>query len=445
MSQSCPKIALVGRPNVGKSALFNCICKRRIAIVDAAEGVTRDRLYGEASLFSQPFTIIDTGGLRAEREDQFQKDIQKQTQEAIDEADGIILVVDGQVGLTEYDHVVAKLLHRTNKPVVLAVNKWDQKHEEEDYSFLALGISDYTFVSAAHNTQIAELLENMLSQFQTEEAVEEEEADAAHSPKIAFIGRTNVGKSTITNALLQSERCLVSEVAGTTRDALYTEVLLDGQPYCLVDTAGIRHKNVEASSVEKFAAMRTKQAIEEVDLCLLMIDAREGLTSHEKRIALRITKAKKPCIVLVNKWDLVKNFRMEHCVQELHRSFPFFRHCPVLCLSAKTGRGLEKIIPEVEKVLSEGRLKIPTSELNDYFQSLLEKVPPPRVDGKRFRIYYTTQIAKSPPAFVLFVNHPRLLPHSYQTYLINGLRKRFSYCGNPISLIFRKKAPEKKS
>jgi GTPase len=445
MTVSAPKIALVGRPNVGKSALFNCICKKRIAIVNEEEGVTRDRLYGESDLFTTPFEIIDTGGLRSEKEDVFQQGIRVQTLEAINEADALIFVVDAQVGVTHYDHDLANLLQKTKKPVCLAINKSDTGDmNEQEHAYHSLGIERQVFVSASHNSNIAELLESVLSPLTIENSFEDTEEHINTSPKVAIVGRANVGKSTLTNALLDQERCLVSPIPGTTRDAVLIPFNMDGTDYQLIDTAGIRRKRAEHAVVDKFAAIRTKNAIQDADICLLILDAADGFTTYEKKIASHIAKEKKPCIVILNKWDTVKGFRMEHCQQEIERTVPFFKYCPFLIISAKTKRGIDNIFPTVREVLVAGAEKIGTSELNKFVDYCFTRTPPPRINGKQLKVYYSTQVHKSPPAFALFVNRDDLLQGFYHQYLINQFRKKYSFLGNPISLFFKKKSERKK-
>ncbi len=378
-----PKVAIVGLPNVGKSALFNKICMKRIAIVDEAEGITRDRIYGDSELFGKPFEIIDTGGIHAKSTAEFNDEILKQAQIAIEEADSLIMVVDSRVGMTDLDSEVARILLRTKKPVCLAVNKIDtQKHEERIHEFHGLGIENIIGVSAIQNYHIAELLHAALDGFAWEC---EEESDG--SLKVAIIGRPNVGKSTLVNGLLKEERCCVSSIAGTTRDSIDIPLEWEKERYTLVDTAGIRRKHAEHEVVDKFAAIRTQRAIERSDICILMIDAQEGITSQEKRIASSIEKAGKGCIIALNKWDLVKGFRMEHCLKSIRDEITFLNYCPAIFISAKTGRNHDTLFEAIQKVKPNLTKRISTGELNNFIEKAIQNYHPPYILGKRLRIY----------------------------------------------------------
>ena len=435
-----PKIAIVGRPNVGKSALFNRICKKQIAIVDEAEGVTRDRLYQKSEFFGRPFEVIDTGGIDPRGKAAFNEHIKRQAEIAIEEADSIVLVVDGQVGVTPLDEEVAKVLHRTKKPLCVAVNKVDApKQKELVYPFMQLGIPTVIAVSATQNWQVAELMEAALTPLPIENFSTEESS----SLRIAIVGRPNVGKSSLVNYLLNEERCVVSPIPGTTRDSIDVTFTYDGHTYTLVDTAGIRKKSSENEAVEKFAAIRTERAIEHADICLLILDAREGLTSHEKRIAHEIEQQGKGCILLFNKWDLVKGFRMEHCLKGIEQEAPFLHHCPKLFISALTGRNVDKIFDEAQKVKEATEQRITTGQLNKFIEQTLQKCHPPMIQGKRLRIYYMAQIDTHPPTFVLFVNYPNLMLDTYKKYLMNQFRETYGFTGVPI--VFRLKGKLKKS
>lgn len=432
-----PKLAILGRPNVGKSALFNCICKKRIAIVDEAEGITRDRLYAQAELFGKPFEVIDTGGIDAQSKLPFQEQVTRQAEIAIEEADALILVVDAQVGITALDSQVAKLLKRVSKPLCLAINKVDHPDQQQAiHEFHSLGIPKMVPISATQRWQIADLLETALAEttFPTEEEAKDE------SIHVAIIGRPNVGKSSLLNGLLHEERSIVSPIPGTTRDSIDTKLEHEGTLYTLVDTAGIRRKHAEHEVVDKFASLRTERAIERADLCLLIIDAEQGLTTQEKRIASAIEEAGKGCVVLFNKWDLVKEVRMEHYLKAIEEDSPFLHHCPKLFISAKTGRNLDKVFELIQTVYNFSRQRIGTGRLNKFIAACLQKNHPPMIQGKRLRIYYLAQVAVEPPFFVLFVNIPALMSDSYKKYLINQLRETFSYSGVPLKLQLRGKA-----
>ncbi len=436
-----PKLAILGRPNVGKSALFNCICKKRVAIVDEAEGITRDRLYAKAELFGKPFEVIDTGGIDSNSKLPFQEQITRQAEIAIEEADALVLVVDAQVGVTELDRQVAKLLKRVSKPLCLAINKVDHPDQQQVmHDFHSLGISKMVPVSATQRWQIADLLETALE----ETPFPEEEEDKDESIRVAIIGRPNVGKSSLLNALLNEERSIVSEIPGTTRDSIDTKLEHNGTLFTFIDTAGIRRKHAEHEVVDKFASLRTERAIERADLCLLMLDAEQGLTTQEKRIASLIEEAGKGCVLIFNKWDLVKGVRMEHYLKAIEEEAPFLHHCPKLFISAKTGRNLDKIFDHILSVYHFSRQRIGTGRLNKFVSNCLQKNHPPAIHGKRLRIYYLAQVAIEPPFFVLFVNSPSLMSDSYKKYLINQLRDTFSYSGVPLKLQLRGKTGTRK-
>ncbi len=435
------RIAIVGRPNVGKSALFNAICKKKISIVDEAEGVTRDRLYAKTEAFGNQFEIIDTGGM-GRKDDPYGEHILRQAQIAIAEADTIIMVVDGKAPPLDLDMQVARLLHRSKKPLCLAINKIDNYNMHGAiHEFSCLGIEQMIAVSAIHGFQIAELIEAALKDVTVPEMSEEEEPAF---PQIAIIGRPNVGKSTLLNALVGDERSIVSPLAGTTRDSIDTEVVFKDKPYVFIDTAGIRKKQKEKEVVEKFAAIRTEGAIERSDVCLLMVDALEGITTEEKKIAKEIEDSKKACIVLINKWDLAKGFRMEHCLKGVEEEVPFLAHCPKLCISALTKRNLDKIFLAIDEVLNAYQMRISTGPLNKCLSRAMQLYHPPVLGGKRLRVYYMTQIATRPPHFVLFVNSPNLCEPTYQKYLINTLRDTFGFKGVPLVFQLKPKAPMKK-
>jgi GTPase len=432
------KMAIVGRPNVGKSALFNRICKKKIAIVDEAEGITRDRLYAQAEEFHFPFELIDTGGIDPSSSDTFQDEIRMQALIAIEEADTLVMVVDAHVGVTRLDSELARLLLKSGKPVTLAINKIDDLSQKNlIHAFYGLGISNMLAVSAIHGYQIAELIERAWEGFKPSVTTEE-----VNRSKVAVVGRPNVGKSTFINALLQEPRCIVSATAGTTRDSIDIPFTYEGIPYTLIDTAGIRRKKAEHDTVEKFAALRTQRAIERSDICILMLDATEGLTTQEKRIANTIEEAQKGCMLVLNKWDLVKGFRMEHLTSVLKEHSPFLAHCPILYISAHEGRNVAKVLPTVEEVIRATQTRISTHQLNKFMERAMQLNHPPMVSGKRLRIYYMTQVDVSPPRFVFFVNKPHLMHESYRKYLVNGFRKAFPFCGTPLVFYLRGKEPQ---
>ncbi len=433
-----PKLALVGRPNVGKSALFNRICQKRLAIVDEEEGVTRDRSYAKAELFGKNFLVIDTGGLDPKLQGPCSEEVRCQSIKAIEEADRVVLVVDGNVGLIDQDRKIAELLFQLHKPFVVAVNKVDTLADLSFVdAFYALGGEKVIGISALHGLQVVELLELAFEGVLWPTGEKEEKKNT--TTKIAIVGRPNVGKSTLLNHLVGEERTIVSAVAGTTRDAVDVEINLGEKSYTLIDTAGIRKKNSTLSSIEKFADIRSKEAIERSDICLLLLDVREGMTTEDKKIASYIEEMGKGCILLLNKWDLVKGYRMETCAKEFQREVPFFQHCPLLFISAKTGRNVKDLFSHVEKVERSLFASIGTAELNRFMEKCLQEYHPPAIGGKRLRVYYLTQVAHAPPSFVLFVNDASLLTDTYKKYLINNFRKSFSLIGVPVSLFVRGK------
>lgn len=434
-----PKIALVGRPNVGKSALFNRICQKRISIVEEQEGITRDRLYAEAEAFGRPFILIDTGGIDVSEKMPFNQEIRRQAQIAINEADAVILVVDGQIGPHPLDEEVAKILLHAKKPIVVAVNKTDQMSDEvKIHNFHSLAVRDLIGVSAVQGYQIAELLEKVLAFVPEQEIAPQLELKGI---KVAIVGRANVGKSTLLNHLLHEERSIVSPIPGTTRDAIDVAVQHEGQDYVLIDTAGIRRKKAEKEVVDKFAAIRTEEAIEKADVCLLVLDSFEGFTTQEKRIASDIEEKGKSCILIFNKWDLMKDFKMEHALRGVKEEVPFLNHCPKLFISAIKERNLDKIFPLIKEVYAERQKRITTGGLNKFIEGCLQKYHPPLMIGKRLRIYYMTQVETNPPKFVLFVNNPTLMTDTYKKYLLNSFRDVYGFSGCPLTLELRGKKP----
>jgi GTP-binding protein len=434
-----PKIALVGRPNVGKSALFNRICQKRLSIVDEQEGITRDRLYAEADLFGRPFILVDTGGIDLSGQLPFAEEVKAQAEIAIEEADAILFVVDGQLGPSPLDEELAKKFRRTKKPVFLAVNKIDAGDDLARISaFYGLGIPHIFGVSALQGYQVAELLEAAMAVIPVRE---EPETIAPHAIRVAIVGRANVGKSTLLNQLLHDNRSIVSPIAGTTRDAIDVLHTEGGQDYLLIDTAGIRRKKSEKAVVEKFAAIRTEEAIERADVCLLVLDSFEGFTTQEMRIANEIERLGKSCILLFNKWDQVKNLQMEHALRSVREAAPFLAHCPTLFMSALKKRNIDKIFPLIKEVYQQRFLRLTTGALNQFIGSCLQKYHPPLITGKRLRIYYLTQVECNPPRFVLFVNKPELLTESYKKFLINQLRETFLFTGCPLIFELRGKKP----
>lgn len=434
------KLAIVGRPNVGKSALFNRICGRRIAIVDEEEGTTRDRLYGETDFFGRTLEIVDTGGIDTRSGIAFGELIRRQAEIAIEEADAIIMVVDGLAGVMPLDLQVAQILLRQKKPLTLAVNKVDDLSKVDAvHQFHNLAIPRMIPISASQGYQIAELLETALSDFPRES---QEEEVPFKGIRVAIVGRPNVGKSTLLNHVVKEDRSVVSPIPGTTRDAIDVEVPFNDTVIRFVDTAGIRRKSAEHEAVDKFAAVRTADAIDKADLCLLVLDAQEGLTAHDKRIASMIEEKGKGCILLLNKWDLIKGHRMEHCDLFLRDEAAFLNHCPRLFISAQNGKNLSKIFPLIEQVYHEQNKRVTTGQLNTFLEKAIQAYHPPMIQGKRLRIYYMAQVETAPPTFVLFVNYPNLMLETYKRYLVHQFRKTYQFAGNP--LVFSLKARKRR-
>jgi GTP-binding protein len=430
-----PTLAIVGRPNVGKSALFNRIAKKRIAIVDEEEGVTRDRLVADVEACDFKFRLIDTGGIDPYSSDKFKNEITAQAHIAIEEADTIVMVVDGRIGVTALDEELARFLLRSQKPLTLAVSKMDTfEHDHLIHKFHKLGIKNIVGVSSTHNINIDTLLETAWEGFKFPEA--EEYSSAV---KIAIVGKPNVGKSTLINTLLDESRLVVSPIPGTTRDTIDLPLTFQGKEYVLMDTAGVRRKRAEKSTVEKFAYLRTLDAIERADVAVLMLDATDGIKEMDKRLLKDIEEAGRGCVIVFNKWDMIKGYRMEHCLTALHELSPFLKHVPMLFISAKNNRNLDKIFPEIDKVVEARGKRLTTGELNKFLERAMQLNHPPSIQGKRLRIYYITQIAVSPPRFILFVNVPKLMAPSYRKYLINQFREHFGFPGVPLVFYLRGK------
>lgn len=434
------KIAIVGRPNVGKSALFNALCGQRLAIVEDEEGVTRDRLYCDVKWRNYYLELIDTGGIDPSLEPilPLQEQVRRQAEIAIEEADALVLVVDAQAGATALDQQVARMVQKTGKPVALAVNKIDSEHQEQLLpSFLGMGFGSVIGVSALHRFGLHELFSSLLSTFEPQE-----EDPSDRGVRVTLVGRPNVGKSTLINAIVGEERCVVSDVAGTTRDSVDVPISFEGRPYVLVDTAGVRRKKSEKEVVEKFASMRTELAIERSDICLLLLDAREGMTVQDKKILQSIEDQGKGCLVLLNKWDLVPGFRMEHVLKALRIESPFLAHCPILCISAIAQRNLDKIFHQVDTIAESGKQRMTTGQLNRFLEQSVALQSPPMILGRRLRIYYMTQVATSPPRFVIFVNRPQLMTDTYKKFLMNRFRKLSPFTGHPLIFYLRGKERE---
>lgn len=420
------KVALVGRPNVGKSALFNRICGKRVAIVDEAEGTTRDGVTYTVDFFGKIFEIVDSAGFDTSSESPFVAEVSQATLKAIEEADVLIMVVDGKVGPHPLDKKLAKIVLSHNKRTVLAVNKIDNESlEGESDQFVSLGFQNIMGISAIHGIGIVELLNEAFEGLSWDSSQKENKT----TTRIAIIGKPNVGKSTLLNALLKQERAIVSDVAGTTRDIIEEEISFDGEGFTLIDTAGLIRKKTQEEAVEKFSAIRTEEAIKGADICLLILDAPSGMSTQEKKIAHLIEKEGKGCLLIFNKWDLMKGCRMEHYSKALKESAPTLSHCPMLFISALSGRNLDFLVQEIVALKRRLQTSIPTAELNKFIAKAMRAYQAPMIKGKRFKILYLTQIATNPPRFLLFVNDPLLFGNGYKQYLINAFRSSFDLKG----------------
>jgi GTP-binding protein len=431
-----PLVALVGRPNVGKSTLFNRLVGERLAIVEDIPGTTRDRHYADVEWGGRIFTVIDTGGLVLSPSDKMTEDIQSQAQVAMDEADVIVFLTDIMDGLTGPDADIANILRHSQKPIILAVNKADNlKREMDMYQFYALGLGEPLCISALRGLSTGELLDSIVSALPAMLA-EEEKPDALH---IALVGRTNVGKSSLLNRFLGQDRVIVSEIPGTTRDAIDTTVRYHGQEIVLIDTAGIRRRGHIKPGVEKYSVLRSLRAISRADVVLLLIDAVEGITSQDAHIAGYILDENKSVIVLINKWDLVEKdtYTLDAYKEHLYRELKFMSYVPVLFVSALTRQRVSQILPLAMQIQVERTTRLNTSQINNLIRQATARRSPPTKWGKKLRIYYGTQTGISPPTFVFFVNNPRLVHFGYRRYLENQIRRRFKFEGTPLKMIFR--------
>ncbi|MBD2845182.1 ribosome biogenesis GTPase Der [Paenibacillus sp. IB182496] len=436
-----PVIAIVGRPNVGKSTIFNRIIGDRLAIVEDKPGVTRDRLYGTGEWNGKAFSIIDTGGIELEGEDAIMKSVRMQAELAIEEADVIVFMVDAKAGLTHADDEVAQLLFRSRKPVVLAVNKVDNDNRMDDvYEFYGLGFGAPVPISGSHGLGIGDLLDAAVERLP--DPMEPEYDDDVI--RVALIGRPNVGKSSLVNSLLGEERVIVSEVAGTTRDAIDTPFERDGQRYVLIDTAGMRKRGKVYETTEKYSVMRAMKAIERADVALVLINGQEGIIEQDKHIAGYAHEAGKAAIFVVNKWDVVEkgDKTMQQFERNIREHFLFMTYAPVVFLSALTKQRLHKLLPVVNHVSNQHAMRIQTHLLNDVVADAVAINPPPTDKGKRLKINYVTQVAVKPPTVVVFVNDPELMHFSYQRYLENKIRAAFDFEGTPIRIYTRRKSEE---
>lgn len=432
-----PVVAIVGRPNVGKSTIFNRIVGERVSIVEDVPGVTRDRIYNSAEWLGKEFNIIDTGGIDLSDEP-FLEQIRAQAEIAIDEADVIIFITNGREGVTDADEQVAKILYRSNKPIVLAINKVDNPEmRDQIYDFYSLGFGKPYPISGSHGLGLGDMLDAVRAHFPKEE--EEEYPD--DTVKFSLIGRPNVGKSSILNALLGEDRVIVSDIAGTTRDAIDTTYTFDGQDYVMIDTAGMRKRGKVYESTEKYSVLRAMRAIERSDVVLVVINAEEGIREQDKRIAGYAHDAGRAIIIVVNKWDAINKDEKTINVwtEDIREQFQFLSYAPIVFVSAKTKQRLNNLFPLINQVSDNHSLRVQSSMLNDVISDAVAMNPSPMDKGKRLKIFYTTQVAVKPPTFVVFVNDPELMHFSYERFLENRIREAFPFEGTPIRVIARKR------
>ena len=436
---SRPLVAIVGRPNVGKSTFFNKMAGRRIAIVENTPGVTRDRVYADCEWQNYKFTLIDTGGIDPTSEDPLLKQMRYQAEIAVETSDAILFFVDGKQGLTADDYTVADMLRKTRKPVFLVVNKIDHVSREADmYEFYALGLGDPIAISSVNMMNFGDLLEALCKTFPDPDEEEDENAPV----KIAVVGKPNVGKSSLVNRILGEERVMVSDIAGTTRDAIDTQFTDDGQDYVIIDTAGIRKKRAIAyQSLERYSVVRSLAAIDRCDVALILIDATEGITEQDSKIAGYVNDQGKAAAILVNKWDLVEKdtHTVESFEADIRRELPFMSYAPVLFLSALTGQRVHRVMDLVRSLYEQASKRVTTGLLNDILADAQMALQPPSTSGRRLKIYYATQQGVRPPTFVIFVNDQTLLHFSYERYLENQFRKAFGFEGTPVRFIIREK------
>lgn len=429
-------VAIVGRPNVGKSTIFNRIIGERVSIVEDTPGVTRDRIYAKGNWLTKDFRLIDTGGIQMV-DQPFQTEIKAQVDIAIEEADVIIFIVSGQDGITSDDEYIAKMLQRSNKPVIIAVNKIDDiAMAVNAYEFYALGFETVIPVSGAHGIGIGDVLDEVIRQFPLKKLNEYE-----GRIKFAIIGRPNVGKSSLVNAILNQERVIVSEIEGTTRDAIDSPFTKDGKEYVVIDTAGIRKRGKVYENIEKYAVLRALSAIERADVVLFLIDGIAGIRDQDKHVAGYAHEAGKPLIIIYNKWDgVVKDeSTIIRVTEEIRKQFIYLAYAPILFISALTKQRVHQVIPMIDRIYDFSNMRIQTSILNEVILDAQLFTPPPMHNGKRLKIYYVSQVAVAPPTFILFVNDPELMHFSYRRYLENRLREAFIFEGTPIHIIARAK------
>ena len=436
---SKPIVAIVGRPNVGKSTLFNVIAGDTISIVKDTPGVTRDRIYADCEWLNMNFTLIDTGGIEPDSKDIILSQMREQAEIAISTADVIIFIVDVRQGLVDSDSKVADLLRKSHKPVVLAVNKVDSvaKYGNDVYEFYNLGIGEPVAVSAASRLGIGDLLDEVVKHFDSEQMEEEED----ERPRIAVVGKPNVGKSSIINKLVGENRVIVSDIAGTTRDAVDTEVIHEGTPYVFIDTAGLRRKSKIKEELERYSIIRTVSAVERADVVVVVIDATEGVTEQDAKIAGIAHERGKGIIIAVNKWDAIEkdDKTIYRHTEKIRQILSFMPYAEIIFISAKSGQRLNKIFELIDVVIANNSMRVATGVLNEIVTEAVAMQQPPSDKGKRLRIYYTTQVAVKPPTFVIFVNDKELMHFSYTRYLENRIRETFGFRGTALKFIIRER------
>ncbi len=432
---SNPLIAIVGRPNVGKSTFFNKVVGRKVSITEDRPGVTRDRLYADAEWRGRVFSLVDTGGIELKSDDLMWKHIKKQAEVAIETAQVILFFVDGKEGLTTSDYDVADMLRRSKKPVILIVNKIDEYSEEKVFEFYSLGLGEPYPVSSEHGKGIGDVLDECVSYFEKNCGEEDD------SLKIAVVGKPNAGKSSIVNRLLGFERSIVTDIAGTTRDAIDTKFSCEGKNYTIIDTAGIRKKAKVEDDVEYYSVMRAFDAVRRADVCLLVVDSTEGLTEQDTKIIGYVHEQGKPSVIVMNKWDLIEKDTntINKFEDKLKEDLKFMDYFKSVYVSAKTGQRAEKIMKVAEEVYANAHTRIPTGTLNDLISDTVRANEPPSYNGRRLKVYYSSQVAVAPPTFVLFVNSCELMHFSYERFLENAIRKAFDFSGTPIKIVTREK------